>query len=84
MISRGLDELFRGLQRAEIDLAARDQALRLAWDFWSTVKEVSEAGPSRELLRKLDEAERRFLEALDVMGWDRPARDRVAIERIEK
>ncbi len=84
MIARGLDQVFRALQRAEIDLAARDQALRLAWEFWAVVKEVSTEAPNRELLRKLDEAERRFLDALDVMGWDRPARGRVFVERIEK
>jgi hypothetical protein len=68
MIAQGLDDLFRGLQRAEIDLAGRDHALRLAFEFWRVTREVMTHGPNRDLLRKLDEAERAFLNALDVIN----------------
>jgi hypothetical protein len=81
MIAQGLDDLFRGLQRAEIDLAGRDHALRLAFEFWRVTQEVMAHGPNRELLRKLDEAERAFLNALDVLNMR--AGSPCAVERIE-
>jgi hypothetical protein len=81
MISQGLDDLFRGLQRAEIDIQGRDHALRLAFEFWRVAKEVMTHGPNRELLRKLNDAERAFLNALDVLNMG--AENRPTIERIE-
>lgn len=81
MISQGLDDLFRGLQRAEIDIQGRDHALRLAFEFWRVTKEVMTHGPNRELLRKLNDAERSFLNALDVLNMGADARP--VVERIE-
>ncbi len=81
MISQGLDDLFRGLQRAEIDIQGRDHALRLAFEFWRVTKEVMTHGPNRELLRKLNDAERAFLNALDVLNMGADARP--VVERIE-
>jgi len=88
-IGDGLGDLFRALQRAEVDIAARDQALRLAWEFWRVVREVSTNGPNGELITKLDKAERKFLDAVDVLGWksERPqviCATPTHIERIEK
>lgn len=81
MIAQGLDDLFRGLQRAEIDIQGRDHALRLAFEFWRVTKEVMAHGPNRELLRKLNDAERAFLNALDVLNMG--AENRPTVERIE-
>lgn len=81
-ISQGLDQLFRSLQRAEMDIAARDHALRLAFEFWRVNKEVMDIGPSRELLKKLDEAERGFLNALDALSFMADAR--TSVLRIEQ
>lgn len=68
-VSQGMSEIFRSLQQAEQEILERDKTIRAAFQFWFVVREISDHGPSNELLKKLDGFEREFLESLEKLGW---------------